>query len=168
MTTAATDRIVIREVRPDEAAALGELTVAAYREVGETEEGYFDELRDVAGRAGLVPVLVAVEAATNELLGGVTFVPGPGPFHEGDFGEAASIRMLAVAPMARRRGVGRALVEACIDRARADDRPAIALYTRPFMTAAHRMYESLGFARVAAQDWEFEPGEWLYAYRLDL
>jgi ribosomal protein S18 acetylase RimI-like enzyme len=168
MAPASTDQIVIREVRPDEAAALGDLTVAAYREVGETDESYFGELRDVAGRAGLVPVLVAVDIATDRLLGGVTYVPGPGPFHEGDFGEAASIRMLAVAPDARRRGIGRALVEACIARARADGRPALALYTRPFMIAAHRMYESLGFERVAALDWEFAPREWLYAYRLEL
>ena len=59
-------------------------------------------------------------------------------------------------------------MNACIDRARADRRPAVALHTRPFMTAAHRMYESLGFKRQTAQDWEFDPGEWLHAYRLDL
>jgi hypothetical protein len=30
------------------------------------------------------------------------------------------------------------------------------------------MNESLGFDRVSARDWEFEPGEWLDAYRLEL
>jgi ribosomal protein S18 acetylase RimI-like enzyme len=166
--TTAAGRHVIREARPEEFAALGELIVAAYHDVGETEEGYFDELRDVASRATFVPVLVAVDPETNDLLGGVTYVPGPGPFHEGDFGDSASLRMLAVAPDARRLGIGRALVEACIARARADGRAAIGLYTRPLMTAAHDMYESLGFRRVTELDWEFEPGEWLFAYRLDL
>jgi hypothetical protein len=30
------------------------------------------------------------------------------------------------------------------------------------------MNESLGFDRISARDWEFDPGEWLYAYRLEL
>jgi ribosomal protein S18 acetylase RimI-like enzyme len=78
------------------------------------------------------------------------------------------MRMLAVAPAAQGRGVGRALVAECIARTRAGGRTGIALYTRPFMTAAHRLYESLGFRRVPERDWEFEPGEWLWAYRRDL
>jgi ribosomal protein S18 acetylase RimI-like enzyme len=158
----------IREVEPAEHAAVGELTVQAYRDVGETDESYYPELRDVADRAAQVPVLVAVDDASGSVLGAVTYVPGPGPFHEGEFGDAASFRMLAVAAEARGRGVGRALVEACVDRARAAGREALSLYTRPFMTAAHRLYERLGFERVPAQDWEFAPDEWLYAYRLAL
>jgi len=160
--------VVVREARPDEYEALGELTVEAYRAAGETEEGYYPELRDVAGRAREVPILAAVDAASGRLLGTATYVPGPGPYHEGDFGEVASMRMLAVAPETQGRGVGRRLVEACVDRARAAGRPGLALYTRPFMAAAQRLYESLGFRRVAELDWEFEPGEWLLAYRLDL
>ena len=166
--TAASGRHLIREALPCEFGPLGELTVSAYRDIGETEDDYFDELRDVAARAALVPVLVAVDFDSEQLLGGVTYVPGPGPFHEGDFGDSASLRMLAVAKEARGRGVGRALVGACIARARADGRPAIGLHTRPFMTAAHHLYESLGFRRTTEGDWEFEPGEWLFAYRLDL
>jgi hypothetical protein len=68
----------------------------------------------VASRAARVPVLVAVDAADGRLLGGMTYVPGPGgPYAEGTFGDAATIRMLAVDP---RTGTwrGRALVEAAI------------------------------------------------------
>jgi hypothetical protein len=36
------------------------------------------------------------------------------------------------------------------------------------MSAAHRLYESIGFERDPARDWEYEPGEWLLAYRLRL
>ena len=164
----AAPEIVVREARPDEYPALGALTVAAYRAAGETEEAYYPELLDVAGRAREVPILAAVDATTGQPLGTATYVPGPGPWHEGDFGEMASMRMLAVAPEAQGRGTGRALVEACLERARAAGRPGLGLYTRPFMTAAHRLYESLGFRRVPELDWEFDPGEWLWAYRLDL
>jgi ribosomal protein S18 acetylase RimI-like enzyme len=158
----------IREARPAEFEAIGDLVVEAYRDVGETDEGYVPELRDVAGRAAQVPVLVAIDGTSGRVVGTVTYVPGPGPYHEGDFGEAASFRMLAVASDARGRGIGRALVEACIERARAAGRTAIGIYTRPFMTAAHRMYERLGFRRATELDWEFDPGVWLFAYWLEM
>lgn len=157
---------VIREIAPDEHDRAGDLTVAAYRDVGETEEAYYPELRDVATRAALVTVLVAVEDATGRILGNVTYVPGPGPYFEGAFGDdAAAFRMLAVDVDARGRGVGRALVAACIERARAAGRSSIGIYTRPFMLAAHRLYASFGFEPVPQLDWEFEPGERLLAYR---
>lgn len=158
----------IREALPSEYAAIGDLVVRAYRGVGETDESYYDELRDVAARAAVVPVLAAVDEGSGRVLGAVTFVPGPGPFHEGEFGDAASIRMLAVEDDARGRGVGTALVRECLERARAAGRDRVSLYTRPFMTAAHAMYERLGFERVRELDWEFAPGEWLYAYALEL
>ena len=158
----------IREAIPAEFGAIGDLVVEAYDALGEADEGYLDELRDVAARAAEVPVLVAVDDATGGVLGSVTYVPGPGPWHEGEFGEAASFRMLAVAGDGRGRGIGRALVERCIELARAAGRPAIGIYTRPSMTVAHRLYERLGFHRTPELDWEFDPGEWLYAYRLEL
>ena len=59
-----------------------------------------------------------------------------------------------------------ALAAAVLARARAAGRGGIALYTRPSMTAARQLYASLGFQRVPEADWEFEPGEWLWGYRL--
>ena len=50
-----------------------------------------------------------------------------------------------------------------IDRPAPTAGPAIAIYTRPSMTAAQRLYASLGFEREPDRDWEFEPGEWLLA-----
>lgn len=160
--------IAVREVRPEEYERLGEITVDAYREVGETDEPYYATLRDVAARAADVPVLVAVDATTGELLGGVTYVPGPGRWAESERPDVATFRMLAIASAARGRGAGRALVGACIERARAAGFAEVAVITRPFMTAAHRLYESFGFERDPGGDWEFEPGEWLLGYRLEL
>ena len=76
--------------------------------------------------------------------------------------------MLAVDPAAQRRGVGRALTNALIDRARADGRQRIALLSLTSMTAAHAMYLGLGFRRALDRDWEVEPGMLLLGFELDL
>ena len=160
-------RYTIREVLPDEYEALGDLTVRAYAAIpGETDDGYHPYLRDVASRATSMPVLVAVDG-DGRLLGGVSYVPGRGTrYSESERPGEAGFRTLAVDPWAAGRGVGRALAEACIDRARADGRAGLAIYTRPAMVVAHRLYGSLGFRRDPSRDWEFEPGEWLWSFVL--
>ena len=162
----------VREAAPVEYAAIGELTVRAYATVGDPLDGgptyaaYEDELRDVAGRARTCVVLVATGDA-GRILGAVTYVPGPGtPWSETELDGEAGFRALAVDPEARGRGVGRALATACVERAREAGRHGVAILTRPSMTAAHRLYESLGFVRERPRDWEFEPGEWLWSYVL--
>lgn len=166
--------IVVRPVRADEYDVLGELTVAAYRALGDDtfdpalHAAYLAELRDVARRAAIVPVLVAVDAR-GRVLGGVTYVPGPGtPYSESEAPEEAGIRMLAVDPTLQGRGIGRRLVEACLEQAKATGRRRLVLLTRPSMEAAQHLYIRLGFRRAPARDWEFAPGEWLLGYEIDL
>jgi ribosomal protein S18 acetylase RimI-like enzyme len=161
--------VAIREVHPEEFDAVADLTVAAYYGVPDDEtHGYVSELRDVAGRAAACLVLVAVDAS-DRVLGAVTYVDGPGnPWAELEREDEAGFRMLAVAPDAQGRGIGRLLAEAVIARARAAGRAGMAIYTRPSMAAAHRLYESLGFVRDPERDWEFAPGQWLWAMALRL
>jgi ribosomal protein S18 acetylase RimI-like enzyme len=162
----------VRTARPDEYAALGELTVAAYARVdpGTLVSDYDAELRDVAGRAAGAEVLVAVDDdGTGPVVGGVTYVPGPdSPSAEFTAHDTAGIRMLAVAADAQGRGVGEALTQACIDRARAAGRTQLVLHSTDRMTTAHRLYLRLGFERDASIDWEGEPDLWLRGFRLRL
>lgn len=55
----------------------------------------------------------------------------------------------------RRRGIGRALVQAAIDRARADGLGKLALHVFPHNEAAIGLYESFGFQREAYHPKEF-------------
>ena len=161
--------ITIREARADEYDRIADLTIVAYRATGDAKAAdYEHELRSVAERAASCPILVAVDAG-GRVVGSVTYVGGPGsPFAELERDGEAGFRMLAVAPEAQGRGVGRALAEAVVARARAEGRSGIAIYTRPSMTTAHALYGSIGFVRDPPRDWEFEPGEWLWALVLAL
>jgi GNAT superfamily N-acetyltransferase len=162
--------ITVREARPDEYERIAGLTLAAYLEIpGVADDpAYLEELADVAARAAAVPVLAAVEESSGAILGSVTYVPGPGPFAESEGPNEAGFRMLAVDPMVHGRGVGRALVAACVERARVAGKRRLVLLTLPEMAAAHRLYERTGFARDPANDWEFEPGRWLLGYAMEL
>ncbi len=159
----------IRAAFPQEYEAVGALTVRAYVEGGFTgsDSPYLAQLADAAGRAAEAELYVAVDADAR-LLGAVLFAPPLSPYGEiAEPGEAV-FRMLAVDPAARGRGVGEALVRACIARARALGCSVLRLSTQRDMSAAHRLYQRLGFVRTPERDWEPLPGNRLLTYALDL
>ena len=162
---------LIRPVRSEEYERLGELTVAAYHSLPDVmahQHTYDGRLRDVATRARTSCVLVAVGTA-GELLGGVTYVSGPDDPYSEELSEGeAGIRMLAVDPAVQGRGVGRALTEACLERAQATGRRRIVLHTGDSMAAAKHLYESIGFVRDAAIDFSPAPGINLIGYAFEL
>ncbi len=64
----------------------------------------------------------------------------------------AELARLVVAAKHRRHGVGRALIERCSELAQEEGWPAIALWSRRYQTAGHRLYESLGYERLPGRD----------------
>ncbi len=169
--TSAANGVVVREAVPDDFAAIGELTIAAYAPVHPAEHDveYLDEMRDVAGRTACCTVFAAIDAVSGAVLGSVTYVPGPGtPLSEKERDGEAGFRMLAVAPEAQGRGVGRALVAACIARARDDGRSRLVLLTLPAMANARRLYKSMGFERAPGRDWFISEAIDLKGWSLDL
>ena len=163
--------LLIRPARPGDYEALGDLTVAAYHSISGDmphQDAYDRQLRDVARRAAVSCVLVAVSEA-GELFGGVTYVSGPDDPYSEELREGeAGMRMLAVDPARHGRGAGRALVRACIDRARTNGRHRLVLHTTAPMKAAIHLYESLGFRRVPELDFVPVPGVDLLAYSYEL
>jgi len=149
-------------------AAAGSICVEAYREDGQLAGDYGRMLADVAGRANDTEVIVAEDNASGELLGCVTFTLPGRPWSEVSEPGEGEFRMLAVSPKAQRRGVGTALVSACMAHAVALGCTAIAICTRDFNDKAIAMYERLGFVRIPERDWSPLPDVKLIAFRLDL
>lgn len=108
--------VIVREALPDEFAVIGDLRVAAYRADGFlSETSAYAATLHALGSDGAGDVLVAVDG--GQMLGTVMlqYWPQAGNVVRGP-GEA-EIRALAVAPGARGRGIGRALVAAIMERA---------------------------------------------------
>jgi ribosomal protein S18 acetylase RimI-like enzyme len=147
----------IRKVTPAEYERVGDLTVAAYAalSVDHLWGGYDDEIRAVAERVETAEVLVAVldePPFDGEVVGAVTYVSDPSSrWIEWNEPGEAQIRLLGVGPSAQGRGIGEALVTACIDRAR-EQGLTLLLHTTNHMPAAQRLYPRMGFTRRPERD----------------
>jgi GNAT superfamily N-acetyltransferase len=158
--------VLIRTARPDEYEQISELMVRVYLAQGYTRAGshYLAVLRDSAARAEKAELMVAVDDA-DRILGTVTYAPYGSPYAEHtDSPEGAAFRMLVVDPAARGRGVGEALVEWCLTRARDSGVRTLRLSTQAGMVAAGRLYLRLGFVRTPQRDWSPEPDVDLITY----
>lgn len=164
--------LAIRSAREYELAAVGALTVAGYdsegyllRDDGTRDEGYAAWLGDAARRSHEAVLLVAVER--DVLLGTVTWCP-PGSRNRevATLDHQGELRTLAVAPAARGRGVGGALVDHCLVEARSAGLTEVVLSSLPRMVPAHRLYASRGFVRRPELDWRPHPDVPLWVFSL--
>jgi ribosomal protein S18 acetylase RimI-like enzyme len=163
--------IQIREVLPGEYRDTGSLIQRAYAEYARPSDPlwaeYFGMLADVARRAAVATVLVAV--AGGRIVGTATVeldrtLEGAEDLQPGQ----ANFRLLAVDPVARGGGVGRRLVEACVEVARRAGKQVATLHTTEQMVVAQRIYRSLGFRREPSREVEPYPDLVLQAFRLPL
>ena len=147
-TTAGERGVRIRPLRPEDHGAVAELILAAYDAGGhlEEDEPYRAILADVASRAALAEILVAeVDTDAGPRVGGSVVLAPPGsPLQETAREDEYEFRMLAVHPDLHRRGIGRALLAAVVERART---------TMESMVEAQRLYASAGFVRTPERDW---------------
>lgn len=156
----------IREANERDAGAVTNLWTAAYVSEGEggrtvpySEADFSETFRRgqmfVAEQEGMVVGVVALAA--------------PGTPHLAIAqGAEAELSRLVVSASARRLGIGQALVSHCHLLARASRWSAIALWSRRYQTAAHRLYESLGYERAPERDETDESGHERLVFRLAL
>jgi GNAT superfamily N-acetyltransferase len=91
---------------------------------------------------------IIVAEIEHEIAGAVAYIPPGAP--KAAFFESSwpVIRMLVADPERRGLGIGKALTEECLKRARRDRAEVIALHTSPIMAVALPMYLRMGFAKV--------------------
>jgi ribosomal protein S18 acetylase RimI-like enzyme len=160
--------VIIREMRADEQARVGELRVSAYQaqDLLSAESGYARTLR-VLGFDGRWTVLVADDEAGG-LLGTVAYEPfGPDSELARDATEA-EIRAFAVDARAQGQGVGGQLLGAVTGYAAGRGIRTLRLCTQPAMLAAQHLYARAGFTSTPERDFEPAPGVLLRAYELPL
>ncbi len=150
-------RALIREARPEDDAAIGELLVDAYLtqyarkmpEVVYTEERK-RSLRDVAGKRAVATVLVA--EVDGEVAGTVSLFPPGAPGSEAWTPDTADLRHLATSVRYHGQGLARPLMDAVEALARQWGVAAVALHVRKGVEGVARMYMQRGYVRTPEGD----------------
>lgn len=163
----------IRTARSEEMNTIRDLTLEAYVEFASTMppvnwHGLKRTIQKTLGDPGRAEVIVA--ELHDELVGSVLLFPAESEAY-GTWVERATwpeLRLLAVRPSVRGRGIGTLLMNECILRARQSGATALGLHTSESMVIAVPMYERRGFVRIPAFDFDVDNGETVIAYRLDL
>jgi GNAT superfamily N-acetyltransferase len=152
--------VMIREMTPADADRVGQLTLASYDRYGRITGPYRTFLAEPARRADGVTSLLVAEL-DGAVVGTVSFVLPSDREWEGPAepdGDAA-FRVLAVDSDVEGRGVGRRLVERCLELAREHGCRRIVISSMAWMDRAHRLYLDLGFARRRDLDVRFPGGD---------
>lgn len=167
------NNLTIRDARDEDRQATRDVTLAAYQEYAAVLPApfwtsYEKHLQVALAEEGPADRIVAERHGV--IVGSVLLYPPA----VNAYGAASSntawpeVRLLAVARAARGQGVGTALMEECIRRARCAGASALGLHTMDAMKTAVRMYERMGFVRAPQTDFTPAPGVLVKGYRLDL
>jgi ribosomal protein S18 acetylase RimI-like enzyme len=142
-------------------AEIGELTALAYLADGlfDAAHPFVPELRNAKARAEHAILLMMADGSDGQgaAVGTLTVVPSGSPFTEFAQEDEYELRMLAVSPLARGRGIGVELTTFGLGMATARGAKRVLLSTMEEMHAAHAIYEKLGFIREPELDWVAHP-----------
>ncbi len=140
--------IRIRDYEGSDADNLNRTAIAAF---GQFREHYDDWPAMLAGLSRTSDLSASGEVIIAELqasFAGAVAYFGPDRPKAAFFDQSwPIIRMLVVDPAFRGKGIGRALTNECIARARRDRASLIALHTSPVMSVALPMYVRMGFVK---------------------
>jgi len=136
----------LRDFRPSDAAHVNRVARAAFAEFRAAYSDWAAMSAAVSAMSRLTSVGELIVAEVDgALVGAVAYIAPDRP--KPDFFDASwpIVRMLVVDPGFRGRGVGRALMQECLNRARRDGSAVLGLHTSPIMPTALSMYRKLGF-----------------------
>jgi GNAT superfamily N-acetyltransferase len=151
--------MIIRDALETEIDFIREQRVNAYSEhAAAIPRGHWLALRKaILSSADVEPhVELIIAEIDGKIVGSVALFPAKTDAYEGYVEELnyPEIRMLAVDPAARGKGVATALIAECIKRARLKGYEIIGLHTADFMKDAIKLYGKLGFTRLPQYDFE--------------
>lgn len=168
------DGLRIRDARSDDRGAIEAVTLAAYEQYAALMPAHWEGYRQniLATLAAAQPEAQIVAEAEDRIVGTVLLYPAGSVMARPGGGSITliwpEVRLLAVAPEARGRGIGVTLMSECVRRARQSGAAALTLHTTDIMQAAMRLYERLGFRRAPELDIQPAPGVTIKGYRLGL
>lgn len=167
----------IRTAKSMEFEAIGRLMVDVYSGLegfpkADDQPEYYETLANIGDftqKSG-VELLVAV-SPDEKVLGAVLYFEHMEHYGAGGIAKqeknASGFRLLAVDPATRGMGIGKALSETCIERAKTRGHLNVIIHSTSFMKVAWKMYEKLGF--VPSPDLNFKQGKLpVYGFRLAL
>jgi len=166
-------RLHLRTARPADRTTIADLTMRAYAEYARVmTTGALTALeealrRSLADDAGVTRIVAELD---GRVVGSVAlYDPGAAQYTGLDSAAAwPEVRLVAVDPAVRGRGVAQALVRECVRRARAAGAATLGLHTSQSMHTARRLYERLGFVRDPEHDFQPPGAELVEGYRLPL
>ena len=167
----------IRSATPSEFEAAGQLMIGVYSQLqgfpcpGE-QPAFYHMLAHVGTltRNEGTEIMIA-ETGAGKLAGAVVYFNDMQFYGSGGLAtlekNAAGFRLLAVAMPFMGKGIGKALTNACIRKAKENNRLQLIIHSTKAMTTAWAMYERMGFQR--SPDLDFAQGDLpVYGFRLYL
>ena len=140
--------IRIRDYQSSDAEDLTRLAVAAFGQFGDHYQDWPAMLAGLSKTSDLSASGEVIIAELQARFAGAVAYFGPHRPKAAFFDQSwPIIRMLVVDPAFRGKGIGHALSNECIARAKRDGAPLIALHTSPIMTVALPMYLKMGFVK---------------------
>jgi ribosomal protein S18 acetylase RimI-like enzyme len=167
----------IRNAKPEEFEAIGQLMVRAYSQLEgfpkqSEQPEYYKMLANIGDLTKKPETELFVAVAPDLSIAGAVVYFGDMKYY-GSGGaatkeqNAAGFRLLAVDSSARGHGVGKLLTNACIQKAMEKKLSQLIIHTTMSMQTAWKMYERLGFRR--SEDLDFMQGQLaVFGFRLSL
>jgi ribosomal protein S18 acetylase RimI-like enzyme len=139
-------RFKLRDFCAEDTIPLNDVAVSAFEQFNREYSNWLAMRQRVSRMSELISGgQIVVGELNGRIAGGVAYIP-PGKPKADYFDQTwPIIRMLVVHSSGRGRGLGRALTEECICRAKRDKAALIALHTTPIMKVALKMYLRMGF-----------------------
>jgi GNAT superfamily N-acetyltransferase len=164
----------IRDAQEGDRGAIEAVTLAAYQQYAAVMPAHWEAYRQniLATLAAVEPAMQVVAEQAGGIVGTVILYPAGTvlaiPGSPSITRTLPEVRLLAVTPEGRGRGVGEALMRECILRAGQSGVTALTLHTTDMMRAAMRLYDRLGFQRAPELDFHPVPDITIRGYRLHL